>query len=428
MTTDVITTEQPVLTGGISSVAFFNGRLLTGEDLTREQLATTEARLRVGRVLGSGVACGFGVSLRSSADLTRPVLAITAGRAVNLRGAVLELAGAVDLALTREPTTGGAAEAVFTDCTPLQPGTYLAGAGAYVLTVAPARRGVGRAPVSGLQNAQAQCNVAYSVEGVQFQLLRVALPALVLTDPKKIRNRVAHLMVGTGSIERVAAMADPLSPGPARYGMLDELAAQGCITDDQVPLAFLLWTGEDGVVYVDAWCVRRRLRPPTTDRFAALTGDRARVDAMAVFDQFQNHVADLLGGASTTPGLAQERAADRFDLLPPVAMVPIVGDDGRGAGYDPDLFLEGQGSSELATLDADDLRALVQEGFDHTPVQVGSATRIQRYLLWENELARSLGFTPQRVMVIAREGVGYRGVARYGKARSSSSRYSRSVT
>ena len=62
MTGDVITTEQPVLTGGISSVAFFNGRLLTGEDLTREQLATTEARLRVGRVLGSG----RGLRLRAS--------------------------------------------------------------------------------------------------------------------------------------------------------------------------------------------------------------------------------------------------------------------------------------------------------------------------------------------------------------------------
>lgn len=427
MTADVITTEQPVLTGGISSVAFFNGRLLTGEDLTREQLATTEARLRLGRALGAGVACGFSVTLKPSADLTRPVLAITPGRAVSPRGAVLELAGAVDLALTREPASGGAAEAVFTDCTPLQQGTYIAGAGAYLLTVAPARRGVGRAPVSGLQNAQAQCNVRYSVEGLQFQLLRVALPASVLADPDKTRNRVAHLMAGTTSPERISSLADPLSVGATAYGMLDELVTKGCITDDQVPLAFLLWTGEGGVLYVDPWCVRRRLRPPPAARFAALTGDRARVDALAIFDQFQDHVADLAAGGSTGPGLPQERAADRFDLLPPVAMVPIVRDDGTGAGYDPDLFLDEQGSTELATLDADSLRALVQEGLDHTPVPVNGTIPIQRYLLWENEVALSLGFTVQRVMVLAREGIGYRGVARYGKARSSSSRYPRSV-
>lgn len=426
MTGDVISTEQPVLTGGISSVAFFNGRLLTGEDLTREQLATTEARLRLGRVLGAGVACGFGVTLRASADRTRPVLTVTPGRAVNPLGLVLELPGTVDVALTRQPATGGAAEAVFTDCTPLQPGTYIAGAGAYVLTVAPARRGVGRAPVSGLQNAQAQCNVAYSVEGLQFQLLRVALPAAVLSDPRKIRNRVAHLMVGSSSVDRVAAMADPLSPSPTRYGMLDELVAQGCLTEDQVPLAFLLWTGEDGVLFVDPWCVRRPLRPPAVDRFAAVTGDRVRTDAQAVFDAFQDHVADLMASAGTRARLGQEKAADRFDLLPPVALVPIMDEEGDD-GYDPDLFLEAQGSSELATLDADDLRALVQESLDHTPYAVGGSTRVQRYLIWENEVARSAGLSAQRVMVLAREGIGYRGAARYGTARTDTSRYARSV-
>ena len=193
MTTDVVRTEQPVLTDGISSVAFFNGRLLTGEDLTREQLATTEARLRVGRALGSGVVCGLGVSLKASTDLNRPVLTVQPGRAVNVRGAVMELSSGVDVALTRESATGSGPEAIFTDCRPLQPGTYIAGVGAYVLTVEPARRGVGRAPVSGLQNAQAQCNVAYSLEGVQFTLLRVALPAGVVADPDRTRNRVAHL-------------------------------------------------------------------------------------------------------------------------------------------------------------------------------------------------------------------------------------------
>ena len=168
----------------------------------------------MGRALGSGVVCGLGVSLKASTDLNRPVLTVEPGRAVNARGAVMELSSGVDVALTRESATGSGPEAIFTDCRPLQPGTYIAGVGAYVLTVAPARRGVGRAPVSGLQNAQAQCNVAYSLEGVQFTLLRVALPAGVLADPDRTRNRVAHLMAGTSSAERVGALADPLAPSP----------------------------------------------------------------------------------------------------------------------------------------------------------------------------------------------------------------------
>lgn len=426
MTTDVVRTEQPVLTDGISSVAFFNGRLLTGEDLTREQLATTEARLRVGRALGSGVVCGLGVSLKASTDLNRPVLTVEPGRAVNARGAVMELSSGVDVALTRESATGSGPEAIFTDCRPLQPGTYIAGVGAYVLTVAPARRGVGRAPVSGLQNAQAQCNVAYSLEGVQFTLLRVALPAGVLADPHRTRNRVAHLMAGTSSAERVGALADPLASSPPRYGMLDELVAQGCITADQVPLAFLLWTGSEGVVFVDPWTVRRRLHVREADDFAALTGDRGRVDAQALFDQFQDQLADLVRAETPQARLADEPAAKRFDQLPPVGLVPIIGGSGT-SGYDPERFLGGQGSVELAALDADALRALVREGLDHTPYGVGGTVRVQRYVLWENELARSAGVPVTRVMVIAREGLTYRGIARYGAARYSLSRYAPSV-
>lgn len=426
MSTDVVRTEEPVLTDGIPSVAFFNGRLLTGEDLTREQLATTEARLRVGRALGSGVVCGLGVTLKPSSDRDRPVVAVEPGRAVNARGAVLELSGAIDVALTRESASGSGPEPVFTDCRPLQPGTYVAGVGAYVLTVEPARRGVGRAAVSGLEDARAQCNVAYSLEGVQFSLLRVALPAEALADPDRTRNRVAHLMAGTSSAERAAALVDPLAPPPVRYGLLDDLVAAGCLTPDQVPLAFLLWTGSGGVLFVDPWAVRRRVHVRHTDGRSTVTGDRARVDAQAVFDQFQDQLADLVRQETPQARLSAEKAAKRFDHLPPVGIVPIAAGAGTG-GYDPDLFLGAQGSADLATLDADALRALVLEGLDHTPFAVGGDVRVQRYLLWENEQARAVGVPVRRVMVIAREGIPYRGVARYGAARHSLGRYAPSV-
>src|SRR3712207_8784866 len=44
------------------------------------------------------------------------------------------LAAATDVALARERVDGSGANVVFGDCSPLQPGTYTAGAGVYVLT------------------------------------------------------------------------------------------------------------------------------------------------------------------------------------------------------------------------------------------------------------------------------------------------------
>ena len=59
---------------------------------------------------------------------------------------------------------------------------------------------------------------------------------------------------------------------------------------------------------------------------------------------------------------------------------------GRVTGFDPAQFLGAQGSDELATIDAAAVRELVQDSFEHTPILVGGSERIQRYLIWENEL------------------------------------------
>ena len=75
------------------------------------------------------------------------------------------------------------------DCQPLQPGTYSAGAGAFLLTIAPAKRGEGRAKVSGLGNEDAGCNIAFSIHGVQFRLWRLLLPASFDASPERLLAR-----------------------------------------------------------------------------------------------------------------------------------------------------------------------------------------------------------------------------------------------
>ena len=53
------------------------------------------------------------------------------------------------------------------------PNRALAGAGAYLLTIGPASGGKGLAPVSGLGNEQAGCNLRYLVEGVEFRMIAI---------------------------------------------------------------------------------------------------------------------------------------------------------------------------------------------------------------------------------------------------------------
>ncbi|MBA3891070.1 MAG: hypothetical protein H0X64_11120, partial [Gemmatimonadaceae bacterium] len=221
MSVATVTTEQAITGGGIRTVNFFNGRLLTGEDLTREQQATELARLRLGRAIGSGIAYGLEVSQAPPASTARPVVRIEAGAAVNRLGRVLELTGATDVALAHERPDGSGSDVLFEDCAPLQPGAYSAGTGVYLLTIAPAASSDGRAPVSGLANEDAACNIAFSIEGVQFHLLRLALPPSLLSDPDRLRNRLAHLMLGTADPRRRAFEGDPLGPRMGAYGLLD---------------------------------------------------------------------------------------------------------------------------------------------------------------------------------------------------------------
>jgi hypothetical protein len=416
--------DQPVTGGGIRSVNFFNGRLLTGEDLSREQAALRLARLRLGRVAGAGVACGLSVAEASAASShDAPVLTITPGLAVNQCGDVLELSTETDVSLTRRDAGGGAAvEVVFTDCTPLQPGTYTAGAGVYLLTIAPTKTGEGRAQVSGLGNEEAACNTAFFVDGVRFHLFRLSLPTGLLGDPERLRNRVAHLVYGTRDPRRRLLEGVPFGPAPSGWGLIDDLRALGCLDGTHVPLALVCWTAQDGVRFVDRWAVRRRVvEAGSWGHWSPAVGERPAAEAEATFLQFEDEVAELPMGTS----LSTVAAAERFEFLPPVGIVPIAG---KGSlGFDADAFLGGQASTDLATTDAALIPALIQESFAHGPIAVGGDETVQRYLVWENEQALEAGQTNRRVLVFARRTLAYRGIARYGRARFGISRFAPAI-
>lgn len=332
------TLDQPFVSGAsLRSVNFFNGRLLTGDDLRAEQ-ATQAARLaRLGKAVGDGIAYGFEVeeTLGSSTN-AEPIVTIARGLAVARSGVALHLTTDVDVSLVRrDPPDGAEPGGLFADCQPFAPGTYTAGAGVYVLTVAPAQRGEGRAPVSGLGNDVAPCNIALSAEALTFRLIRLALPPSELDEKELLRNRIAYACFGTTSL--AGFVADPFGVPPTTYGLVDTLRTQ-ILMDDEVPLAVIGWSIDDGIQFVDLWSVRRRLtRRGAEGDWSALVSDRQHAEREAMFLQFQAQLADL---ADTLVAPDVFDAGSAFELLPPVGLVPLIS-SARSRLFDVTSFFSG---------------------------------------------------------------------------------------
>jgi hypothetical protein len=398
---------------------FFNGRLLTGADLDGEQRSNRAARMLLGQALGAGVVCGFDVELvRGSSSPTQPVLTVSCGLAVNRLGEALELATDATIALSAGAAGDAGPDTGFTVCQPGTPGSYTTATGVFVLTVCSASSSHGRAPVSGLGNGGASCNVDYDADGVQFQLVALAIDATLGEHPDLLRNRVAHLMFGTTDPARVSELVDPFAHGSSRYGLLDYLPTD-CIGPDCVPLAVLHWD-TTGVTFVDRWAVRRGIVAAiVADRWPTLTGDRRRAEADAMFLQFEDQIEELLP-TLTSPQTAV--ASTSFAYLPPAGLLPI-NTPGGAPGFDPATFFGAQASRDIAEIDAALIRALVHESFWHEPIEVGSAERIQLYVIRENEAAVASGAADQAALLFAKHTLPYRGIARFGKARFERSRF-----
>ena len=369
--------DQPfVATTALRSVNFFNGRLLTGDDLSREQ-ATQVARLaRLGRAEGDGIAWGFEVAEQPALSTTaQPVVTVTAGLAVSRAGTAIELAADLDVALYRDATAAPAGAEpgnLFADCQLDAPGTYTAGAGVYLLTVAPGEQAEGRAPVNGLGNTDAPCNVALEAEALAFRLIRVSIPHDELVAKALLRNRIAYACFGTDAL--AGAVADPFGTPVTSYGLLDTLRTQ-TLSDDEVPLALIGWSIDDGIQFVDLWSVRRRITPrPNEGDWAGLVSSRRRAEGEAMFLQFQEQIVELAGGPS--PLTAQ--ATDTFELLPPVGLLPI-GGPGQPPGFSHGAFFAGMKTRDPMFVEAAHVEDILRTASLFPPIDVSSQELVWLY-------------------------------------------------
>lgn len=355
---------NPILEGGINSVNFFNGRLLTANDLSREQEANREAARRLGQAIGAGVAYGLEVSKSTSKDSTKdtPLLTIERGLAINRRGQTLKLENQTDISLIRQTNTESTNPPQFAECLPLQFGASLSGEGVFILTIAPTTQNKGRATVSGLDAATARCNTDVVVSAVQFRLIQI--PAAVLaevSDKKKLRNHLAHRCLGVAQTASFAA--DPLGTSLGDYGLLADLST---LTECDVPLALLSWTISGGIEFIDHWSVRRRItQNDLYQHWNGIVSERRRSEAEAAFLQFQEHLNAIVSDGNIN--LSALKADQYFEFLPAAGFLPVV-----GGGLDLATFLGPYAPTATTSVDEGIMRARLQRALLTEPIKINS--------------------------------------------------------
>ncbi len=416
----------PILDNELRSINFFNGRLLSGNDLSQEQITNRIAHHRLGQAVGEGVAFGLEVfKPESAANTTGSTVVVKPGLAINRQGQLLKLNEPVELTLLRSTEAGGngSTPTTFGDCQPVQSNIYVAGTGIYLLTIAPAEGNDGSAPVSGLGNASASCNIDYRLEGVQFNYIQLPIAASVLSDSNHLRNRVAYQCFGAQALTDL--YRHPFGPAVERYGLLDELRPTQ-LTDCEVPLAIVHWQA-DGLTFVDLWSVRRRLIRP--DAFAApsagtlwsiFIGDRRLGEAEAMFLQFKEQSQEMRRKIGA--GLGSIVATEYFDYLPAAGLLPVTG-PGSPAGFNPQTFFGERASADVALIDGERLRSLLHEALYHEPIALSRSEKIQLYLIWENVQAVEQQEVSQLALVFASQALPYCGVARFDYAKWDLSRF-----
>jgi hypothetical protein len=340
----------PIVGDRSRRIHYFNGRVLTAEDLQVEQDAVRLRDQLLGRAVGEGVVEGLVV--RRAADSLAAVT-ISAGLALNRDGTPLVLEEDVTVAVLPDSEATEAGDALFVPCPEAASASTSVpvGTGVYVLLAAPASLGEGLAPRVGLgdDGVARSCETRFVAEGIQFRLAHLdvdddrLVPAslapllrklMALDDPpvgerSRLRNLLGHWCLGTLEIGEFAGVHFDGAGLPAEgwsYGPLDRLRAleegdpdriAGC----ELPLALLLWRS-DGIALVDRWAVRRRpAPPPASDPWAPQVGLRRLAEAEAAFLHFQEHLEELAEEGVDPRGAA---AAKLFAILPPGGCVPAV--------------------------------------------------------------------------------------------------------
>ena len=447
---------EAILDAGIQNTNYFNGRILNAGDLQADQAANRQQHGQLAAALGTGVASGLWVELVSagSGAGVAPIVSVSQGLALNANGQAVALPMDVQVALTRVTTPLPVEAGLFANCAPPSATPVPLQAGLYILTAAPASGYSGQAPMYsfGDVNTATGCGSRYAVEGIRFRLVLLDIaklgrlnPATIdaitnqttglmaQTDPaslSRLRNWAAHICFGTEEVAGFAAapFARTNKQSPyLSYGAVDALIASGDLTACDVPLALVYWTTA-GVQFLDRWSVRRRLAPePVGQQWPLLSSGRRRGETEAMFMQFDDQLRSIEANETSLSAVA---ADSYFVYLPPAGLLPVTGNGistVTGAppppAFDMAGFFAAHASKDVATTDGGVLRALFSAAFDYEPMRLSQTGEIQLYLVWENLEAVNAGPAAQLAMLFVSPAMPYSGIARFGAAKWSLSRF-----
>jgi hypothetical protein len=346
---------------GVRAPNYFNGRLLAAEDLKADQDAVLARQGWLGKACGYGVIEGLMVSQATSTSVL-----VTQGLGINRQGQVMHLQYDTTLAFSIQSTSSQTIDEAgrFKNCafTPAGNGSSL-GDGAYLLTVIPASRLEGQAPMKAAAGSTSApgCAGQWEVEGLQFKIIRLAgfEAAIPHTTESDRQNRLAHWCFGSQHLPELAA--DPFHFND-NFDAFDQLDPND-FTPCDLPLAVFYWIS-GALTFVDAWTARLRLvRPDALDetqetispgfRFQIPAGlspisavgtrvpsiiplsvpfiqiktrtwkgilsDKRVAEGQARFLQFQAQANSLINAGN----VGSVRATDYFPWMPPAGFLPI---------------------------------------------------------------------------------------------------------
>jgi hypothetical protein len=374
--------ESAILDTELRHINFFNGRLLSGEDLSAERDANHAHLRQLGQAIGAGVACGLEVSRAQSSPPGDVQVVVTAGLAVNKEGQALRLASDQTVSLVRTPDPAKKAECVFSDCALFAAGGTLSGNGYFLLTIAPAAQREGLAPISGLGNGSAPCNSRYFTEGVQLRL--VPLRVSPVPDAAHARNLVAYQCLGAVDPAVQSFLSDPFGPDLSSYGLVDQVDPLR-LTPADVPLAVVAFNALDGLQFMDQWSVRRRLTRLSPDRhWPLLVSDRRTSEGEAMFLQFQEQIEDIRQSESN---LDQFVATQALGFLPPAGLLSL-----SAVGSNPGLsylkFFEGQAYHPPLLIEGALMEPMIRTAFAYRPVDLGRKDPLRLFQIVDGGVIR----------------------------------------
>jgi hypothetical protein len=282
--------NQVIAVDGDPRSFFFNGRLLSAEDLTREQAARDGAERRLARLIGCGVAEGLTVTPGAGS-----VLHIAAGLGVTPSGAVIDI-GNLDLDLSSAGK--GSSFSGFGNCAAGmaqgQPSE-----GTYLLTLTPAWSGQGRAAT--LLGEVGACNRRTEQPAVRARLVEVQAPFGLGVD--SLRNELAVALLSPGQ-----GLAEVPAGGRVGWWMRQRIAggaAAAGLSADELPLALLQINAQAVPLWIDTDSARRRLAVPPGEAGDAMWPESWGVEMQAFAAQFLAELAEA------------KAAAAHFTWLPP---------------------------------------------------------------------------------------------------------------